>query len=150
MQYALLIYEDESVFGPGKTGPELQQVVGRHIEFKKELGAKHVGGSGLKATSSATTVRTTGGKQTLHDGPFAETKEQLGGFYLIQARISMQPLPLPRKSRCSKTAPSKCGRCLGRDEWRSTRTGISGGERAHRRRTRRPLSRSRLGRGCVF
>jgi hypothetical protein len=85
MQYALLIYEDESAFGPSKTGPKLQQVVGRHMEFNKELGAKRVGGSGLKATSSATTVRTTNGKHTLHDGPFAETKEQLGGFYLIEA-----------------------------------------------------------------
>jgi hypothetical protein len=85
MQYALLIYEDESVFGPGKSGPKLQQVVGRHIEFTKELGAKRVGGSGLKATSSATTVRTTRGKQSIHDGPFAETREQLGGFYLVEA-----------------------------------------------------------------
>jgi hypothetical protein len=85
MQYALLIYEDESIFGPGKAGPKLQQVVGRHHEFVKELGARRVGGAGLKATSSATTVRTTRGKQILHDGPFAETKEQLGGFYLIEA-----------------------------------------------------------------
>jgi hypothetical protein len=85
MQYALLIYENESIFGPGKAGPKLQEVVGRHIEFTKELGAKRVGGAGLKATSSATTVRTTKGKQTIHDGPFAESKEQLGGFYLIEA-----------------------------------------------------------------
>jgi hypothetical protein len=85
MQYALLIYEDESIFGPGKSGPKLQQVVARHHEFVKELGAKQLGGAGLKATSSATTVRTTRGKQTLHDGPYAETKEQLGGFYLIEA-----------------------------------------------------------------
>ena len=85
MHYALLIYENESIYGPGKAGPELQQVVGRHMEFTRELGARRVGGAGLKATSSATTVRTTRGKQTLHDGPFAETKEQLGGFYLIEA-----------------------------------------------------------------
>ncbi len=85
MQYALLIYEDESIFGPGKASPKLRQVVDRHIEFTKELGAQRVGGAGLKATSSATTVRTTKGKQTIHDGPFAESKEQLGGFYLIEA-----------------------------------------------------------------
>jgi hypothetical protein len=85
MQYALLIYEDESVFGPGKAGPKLQEVVSRHMAFSRELGSKRVGGAGLKATSSATTVRTTKGKQTVHDGPFAETKEQLGGFYLIEA-----------------------------------------------------------------
>ena len=85
MQYALLIYENESIFGPCKAGPKLQEVVGRHIEFTKELGAKRVGGTGLKATSSATTLRTSKGKQTIHDGPFAESKEQLGGFYLIEA-----------------------------------------------------------------
>jgi hypothetical protein len=85
MQYVLLIYEDESVFGPGKGGPALQQVVAKHMTFTRELGTTRVGGSGLKATSSATTVRTAKGKQTLHDGPFAETKEQLGGFYLIEA-----------------------------------------------------------------
>jgi hypothetical protein len=85
MQYVLLIYEDESVFGPGKGGLALQQVVAKHMTFTRELGTTRVGGSGLKATSSATTVRTAKGKQTLHDGPFAETKEQLGGFYLIEA-----------------------------------------------------------------
>jgi hypothetical protein len=59
MQYALRIYEDESAFGPNKGGPKLHQVVARHIEFTKELGKTRLGGSGLKATSSATTVRTT-------------------------------------------------------------------------------------------
>ena len=85
MQYALLIYEDETVYGPGKNGPAIQEIVSRHMAFNRELGAKRVGGSGLAATSSATTIRTKSGKQTVHDGPFAETKEQLGGFYLIEA-----------------------------------------------------------------
>ncbi len=85
MQYALLIYEDESAFGPGKSGPKLQEVVGRHMAFTKELGATRIGGAGLKGTQSATTVRTTKGKQSVHDGPFAESKEQLGGFYIIEA-----------------------------------------------------------------
>jgi hypothetical protein len=85
MQYALLIYHDESILGTQISGPKIQQIVGKHMEFSKELGAQRLGGSGLKATSSATTVRTAQGKQTIHDGPFAETKEQLGGFYLIEA-----------------------------------------------------------------
>jgi hypothetical protein len=85
MQFALLIYEDESNFGPGKAGPKLQEVVARHHAFTQSLGVRRIGGAGLKGTSSATTVRTTNGKQTLHDGPFAESKEQLGGFYLIEA-----------------------------------------------------------------
>ena len=85
MQYALLIYEDESFYGPGKDGEAIQKVVARHMDFSRGLGATRIGGAGLKATSSATTVRTAGGKQTLHDGPFAETKEQLGGLYLVEA-----------------------------------------------------------------
>ena len=55
------------------------------MAFNEQLGAKRIGGSGLKSVSSATTVRTSGGNTTVHDGPFAEAKEQLGGFYLIEA-----------------------------------------------------------------
>jgi len=83
MQYALFIYEDEQIYGPGKSGPALQEIVAKHMEFNKELGSRRIGGSGLKATAAATTVRTANGAKTVHDGPFAETKEQLGGFYLI-------------------------------------------------------------------
>ena len=97
MQYALLVYEDESVFGPGKSGPKLQEIAGRHMAFSRELGARRLGGAGLKATSSATTIRTTKGKQSVHDGPFAETKEQLGGFYLIEAADLDAALELARR-----------------------------------------------------
>ncbi len=83
MKYALLIYEDEKVYGSDKSGPVMQEIFGRHMAFQKELGDRRVGGAGLKHTNTATTVRTQGGKQTIHDGPFGETKEQLGGFYLI-------------------------------------------------------------------
>jgi hypothetical protein len=85
MQYALLIYEDEAVYGPDKSGPAIQQIVAKHMAFSQELGAQRVGGAGLKATAAATTVRTAGGAKSVHDGPYAETKEQLGGFYLIEA-----------------------------------------------------------------
>lgn|SRR5581483_9018157 len=83
MQYMLLIYEDESVYGPGKAGPALQEIVAKHMAFNRELGAVRLGGAGLKGTATATTVRTTQGSKTVHDGPFAESKEQLGGYYLI-------------------------------------------------------------------
>ena len=83
MQYMLLIYEDEKVYGPDKNGPAIQEIVAKHIAFNKELGSARVGGAGLKATTAATTVRTSKGVKTVHDGPFAETKEQLGGYYLI-------------------------------------------------------------------
>jgi len=83
MKYALLVYEDESQFGPDKAGPRVQEHVAKHMALTQELGAKRIGGAGLKATSTATTVRTSGGKKTVHDGPFAEAREQLGGFYLV-------------------------------------------------------------------
>ena len=83
MQYILLIYEDEKIFGPDKSGPVLQEIVAKHMAFSRELGPARVGGAGLKGTAAATTVRTASGRQTIHDGPFAETKEQLGGYYLV-------------------------------------------------------------------
>jgi hypothetical protein len=85
MKYALLIYEDETLYGPDKAGPALQEIVSKHMRFNQELGSKRIGGSGLGPTGSATTIRTTNGAKSIHDGPFAETKEQLGGFYLIEA-----------------------------------------------------------------
>jgi hypothetical protein len=87
MQYALLIYEDESVYGVDKLGGEaMNRVVASHMALSQSLGAKRLGGAGLRNTVAATTVRTTAdGSKSLHDGPFAETREQLGGFYLIDA-----------------------------------------------------------------
>ena len=83
MQYLLLIYEDESIYGPDKNGPLMQIVGPQHMEFAKSLGPVWVTGAGLKVSTSATTLRNDGAERTLHDGPFPESKEQLGGFYLI-------------------------------------------------------------------
>jgi len=83
MQYILLIYENEKIYGPDKSGPAMQEIVATHLAFSRELGAIRVSGAGLKGTMTATTVRTANGRQTIHDGPFAETKEQLGGYYLV-------------------------------------------------------------------
>ena len=85
MQYMLLIYEDESVYGDQPDSPAVTEIVQRHIAFGEDLGDTSKGGAGLHPTSSATTVVTRSGAQTVHDGPFAETREQLGGFYLIDA-----------------------------------------------------------------
>jgi hypothetical protein len=85
IQYALFIYEDEKLYGPDKNGPAIQEIVAKHMAFNRELSAARVGGAGLKGTRAPTTVRTSNGSKTVHDGPFAETKEQLGGFSLIEA-----------------------------------------------------------------
>ena len=97
MKYALFIYEDEAFYGPEKAGPKIQEIVGKHMAFAQELGARRIGGAGLKSTASATTVRTTGDRKTVHDGPFAETKEQLGGFYLIEAADLDEAIEIAKK-----------------------------------------------------
>lgn len=87
MQYMLMIYEDETIYGPDKNNAVLQEMVAKHMAFARDLGPARVGGAGLAGAVTATTVRTQagaqGGAKTIHDGPFAEAREQLGGFYLI-------------------------------------------------------------------
>jgi len=87
MLYALLLYEDETAYGgPDKaSGPVGKEVFARHMAFQKEIGAARVTSAGLKGSATATTVRTRAGKQTIHDGPFAEAREQLGGLYVVDA-----------------------------------------------------------------
>jgi hypothetical protein len=97
MQYALLIYEDETAYGRDKGDPAHEAIVAKHMAFGAELGAKRLGGNGLKATASATTVRSQNGTKTVHDGPFAETKEQLGGFYLIDAADLDEAIAIAKK-----------------------------------------------------
>lgn len=84
MQYALLIYEDQSNYG-GDDSPAMHGIIGQHMNFGQQHGTSIRGGAALRGPESATTVRKRGGQQALHDGPFAETKEQLGGFYLVEA-----------------------------------------------------------------
>ena len=86
MQYALLIYEDEQATGKNEGGPAFLDLVKQHMAFSPKLREQgvQIGGAGLKGTASATTVRRTNGSRTIHDGPFAESKEQLGGFYVIE------------------------------------------------------------------
>ncbi len=86
MQYALLIYEDEEALGKNEGGPAFLELVKQHMAFSPPLREKgiQVGGAGLKGTVSATTIRRLNGSRTIHDGPFADSKEQLGGIYLIE------------------------------------------------------------------
>ena len=86
MKYALLIYGDETQ--AQGASPELtQQVMDEWWKYEAWLGEKGIklAGEALQPTDQATTVRTQGGEAITTDGPFAETKEQLGGFYLLEA-----------------------------------------------------------------
>ncbi|MGE5335167.1 MAG: YciI family protein [Nitrososphaerota archaeon] len=84
MQYALLIYTEETLDSQA-TQQEQKAISAGYYAFGEEFKEKITGGEALVATSSATTVRVRDGKTLTTDGPFAETKEQLGGFYLVNA-----------------------------------------------------------------
>ncbi len=85
MRYMLMIAEDEAVY-EGEAGQKLlMDVVAKHMKLGEELRAAGIewSGAGLQRSTTATTVRNASGAQSLHDGPYAETKEQLGGFYIV-------------------------------------------------------------------
>lgn len=87
MKYLCLIYEDRFA---GKTLPqsEIEQAMKEYWAFEdsiKQTG-NYVGSNALQDTTTATTVRVRNGKLSATDGPFVETKEQLGGYYLIEAK----------------------------------------------------------------
>src|SRR4051812_30569671 len=83
MQYLLMIYGDESATG---TAEEREAVTAEYMKFGDEMGRKGVlvGGARLRPTSDATTVRVREGDVLTTDGPFAETAEQIGGYYLVE------------------------------------------------------------------
>lgn len=87
MQYLLLIYGAEQLWD-GYTEPEKQTIYKGYRELIGELqkSGKFLGGHELQPISMATTVRVRNGKKTITDGPFAETKEQLGGYFLVEAK----------------------------------------------------------------
>lgn len=87
MQYLLLIYDNEAV-RMSMPKEELGKMYGEYFAFTEEIrkSGHYIGGNPLQPVSTATTVRVRDGKQAVTDGPFAETKEQLGGYYLVEAK----------------------------------------------------------------
>jgi hypothetical protein len=84
MKYLILIYEDEKAWA-GLSEEEMGKAFGEYMTYSKEmaLSGSLVGGASLQPTTTATTVRVRNGKTSTTDGPFAETKEQLGGYYVV-------------------------------------------------------------------
>jgi hypothetical protein len=84
MKYLLMIYADEKAYAAmspddAKRGTQAYMA---YTEALKNAGV-HIGGERLQPTSTATTVRTTNGKTQVLNGPYTETKEQFGGYYMI-------------------------------------------------------------------
>jgi hypothetical protein len=87
MQYMLLIYDNETAMR-SRSEAEMGQLLSAYQKFTQDIvsAGYFKAGDALQPTSSATTVRLREGKTLVTDGPFAETKEQLGGYYLIEAQ----------------------------------------------------------------
>jgi hypothetical protein len=102
MRYAILIYDPETANPPSAPPPpDIEQAVrnewGAYTEMLRERG-HFLAGEALQPVTAATTVRITDGETITTDGPFAETKEALGGFYMIEARDLDEALELA--ARC--------------------------------------------------
>ena len=100
MQFLLLIYENEQRFATGFDPGEMQE----YHKFGEQHASAIKGGNALQPTTEAQTVRVRNGKALTTDGPFAETKEQLGGFYLVEA---------PDKAAAAKMAANIPGARFG-------------------------------------
>jgi hypothetical protein len=87
MRYLCLIYDEEKKLG-GMSKSESDAFMGEYTAFTEGIkkSGHYLGGEALQPVQTATTIRLRNGKVSTTDGPFAETKEQLGGFYLIKAR----------------------------------------------------------------
>ena len=87
MRYLCLIYDEEKKLGAMSKG-ESDAFMGEYFAFTEDIKktGQYVGGNALQPVHTATSVRVRSGKMSTTDGPFAETKEQLGGYYLIEAK----------------------------------------------------------------
>ena len=86
MKYMLLIYDNERAAAKVRE-TEQQKIIGEYLKFTEDIKASrnYLAGTQLHPTATASSVRVRDGKELVTDGPFAETHEQLGGYYLIEA-----------------------------------------------------------------
>jgi hypothetical protein len=87
MQYLLMIYQSEAEYGKTDAATR-QKVMGEYEAFTQSIiqGGNFKAGDRLQPSTTATTVRVREGKTLTTDGPFAETREQLAGYYLVEAK----------------------------------------------------------------
>jgi hypothetical protein len=104
MRYMLLIYESEANFAK-MTAEEGGKIMGEYMAFTEDIrrGGQYVAGAPLQPTATATTVRVSNGKALTTDGPFAETREQLGGYYLIEAKDLNEAIALAARIPAART-----------------------------------------------
>jgi hypothetical protein len=104
MRYMLLIYERESNMAT-MSQEDQGKMYGEYMAFTEDIkrNGHYVAGAPLQPTATATTVRVTNGKTLTTDGPFAETREQLGGYYLIEAKDLNEAIALASRIPAART-----------------------------------------------
>ena len=104
MKYLCLIYSDEKAMG-GMSKSDLDALMGAYFAFTEDIkkSGHYRSGEALKPVQTATSVRVRNGKLSTTDGPFAETTEQLGGFYLIDATDLNDAIQIASRIPAAKT-----------------------------------------------
>lgn len=104
MQYLLLIYDNEQAWA-SMSKDEADATFGEYRTFTQSIAQSghYKGGNPLQPTTTATTVRVRGGKRQATDGPFAETREQLGGYYLVDAADLDEAISLAERIPAART-----------------------------------------------
>jgi hypothetical protein len=104
VKYVLLIYDDEKVWetmSPEESGAMMKEYFAFTQDIREK--GKYHAGEALQPIATATTVRVRGGKLQTTDGPFAETREQLGGFYLVDAENLDEAIAIAARIPSSRT-----------------------------------------------
>ena len=108
MKYMLLIYSAENAW----TDDEREHCYVESTELTHDLNARgqYLGASPLQPVATATSVRVRDGKRLVTDGPFAETHEQLGGYFLIEAKDLNEAISIAGRIPAPARERSRCGR----------------------------------------
>ena len=116
MKYMLLIYTDENSYTDG----ERQQCYVESTELTHDLNARgqYLAANPLQSVTTATSVRVRNGKRLVTDGPFAETREQLGGYFLVEATDLNEAIAIASRIPARGRERWKCVRC---SNWRAYR-----------------------------
>ena len=103
MKYLCLIYDEEKKL-QAMAKSDFDALMGEYFAFTKAIQASghYLGGNDLQRVANATTVRIRNGQMSTTDGPFAETKEQLGGYYLVEARDLNEAIQIAARIPSSK------------------------------------------------
>jgi hypothetical protein len=104
MKYLFLIYGDEAVYA-NITEAAMHEVLSEYMAYSADLKQRgvYIAGEALQPVSTAKSVRVRNGKSVHTDGPFAETKEQLGGFYLVDVKDEAEAIALAAKIPDART-----------------------------------------------